>query len=88
MAFFHWPKASLSGALEVLPSSFIFLKAGDSFIFRRIQTDTPSSRTETRKGMRQPQAAKASLPSANCTPRMTTSERNRPSVAVVWIHEV
>ena len=62
LAFFHWPKASDSGALESLPSSFIFLKAGDSLSVSRIQTETPSSTTETRNGMRQPQAAKASLP--------------------------
>ena len=48
----------------------------------------PSSRIETRNGMRQPQSAKASSPIAVRTPRITSSDRNRPSVAVVWIHEV
>ncbi|MNT97489.1 hypothetical protein D3C72_2398260 [compost metagenome] len=64
------------------------MKAGDSFIFRRIQTDTPSSSAERRNGMRQPQSAKASLPISVWMPRMISSERKRPRVAVVWIHEV
>jgi hypothetical protein len=36
LPFFQLPKASRSGALEAVPSSFIFLKAGDSFICRRM----------------------------------------------------
>jgi hypothetical protein len=74
--------------LEVLPSSFIFLNAGLSLRVRRIHTEMPSSTMESRKGMRQPQAAKASSPSQVRVPRITSSDRNRPSVAVVWIHEV
>src|SRR3954467_4446946 len=86
--FFHSPKDSDSGALEVLPSDFIFWKAGDSARLRRIQTDTPSSRMETRKGMRQPQAAQSFGSIDSRTPRITSRDMNRPSVAVVWIHEV
>ena len=83
--FFHWPKDSVSGALEVLPSAFIFWKAGDSFSDSRIHTETASSTIETRNGMRQPQSLKASSPMPSRTPRITSSDRNRPSVAVVWI---
>src|SRR3954463_13812662 len=86
--FFHWPKDSDSGALEVRPSSFIFLKAGDSFMLRRIHTLTASRKIETRNGTRQPQSAKASSPIQVRVPRITSSDRNRPIVAVVWIHEV
>lgn len=86
--FFHWPKDSVNGALETLPSAFIFWKAGDSDSVMRIQTEMASSRMDTRKGMRQPQSANASSPSMVRTPRITSSDRNRPSVAVVWIHEV
>ena len=86
--FFHWPKDSVSGAFDVLPSAFIFWKAGDSVSDSRIQTEMASSRIETRNGMRQPQSAKSSSPMPSRTPRMTSSDRNRPSVAVVWIHEV
>ncbi len=60
LAFFHWPKASVSGALESLPSALILAKAGDSCSDSRIQIDTPSRKIETRNGMRQPQALKAS----------------------------
>ena len=88
MAFFHAPKASVRGAFEVLPSSFIFWKAGDSESCRRIQTEMPSSSTETRNGMRQPQAAKAASPVKLRVARMTSSDRNRPIVAVVWIQLV
>ena len=38
--------------------------------------------------MRQPQSAKAASPISVRVPRITISDRNRPSVAVVWIHEV
>ena len=86
--FFHWPKDSDSGALEVLPSAFILANAGDSFMDSRIYTDTPSSRMETTKGMRQPQSPKASSPMMVRVPKITSKERNRPAVAVVCIHAV
>ncbi len=56
LALLQLAKASVSGAFEPLPSSFIFWKIGDSFRRSRIQTEMPSSSTETRNGMRQPQA--------------------------------
>jgi hypothetical protein len=71
-----------------LPSAFIFWKAGDSESESRIHTEMASSAIETRNGMRQPQSMKACSPSQVRTPRMTKRLRNRPSVAVVWIHEV
>jgi hypothetical protein len=91
MTIFRLPQfanASVSGAFDCLPSAFIFAKAGDSAIDMRIHTEMPSSSTETRNGTRQPQAAKASSPIAVRTPRITSSDRNRPSVAVVWIQDV
>src|SRR4051812_10069471 len=87
-AFFALRKDSVNGALEVLPSAFILANAGDSFIDRRIQTETASSSTETRNGMRQPQPAKSASLSDVLTPRMTIRDRKKPSVAVVWIHAV
>ena len=62
---------------------FLRLEGCDSFIDKRIQTDTPSRKTETRKGMRQPHSAKASSPIALRVARITIRDRNRPSVAVV-----
>src|SRR6187402_3743728 len=88
LPFFQVPKASVNGALEPLPSAFIFWQTGDSFILRRIQTETPSRMQETRNGTRQPQAANASLPRKACTASTTISDRNSPSVAVVWIQAV
>jgi len=38
--------------------------------------------------MRQPQAANAGSPRIVRVNRITSSERNRPSVAVVWMNEV
>ncbi|MNL89119.1 hypothetical protein D3C87_2192500 [compost metagenome] len=70
-----------------MPSAFRRWNAGDSFIDRRIYTDTPSSRIDTRNGMRQPQVSKLG-PVISRHSRITISDRNRPSVAVVWIHEV
>jgi MFS family permease len=53
-----------------------------------IQTEMPSSTTETRNGMRQPHLANSGSPSAVRVNRITSSDRNRPSVAVVWMNEV
>jgi hypothetical protein len=50
-----------------------------------MNTETTIRKMETRKGMRQPQSAKASRDMLNCTSRITLIDRNRPSVAVVWI---
>jgi hypothetical protein len=71
-----------------LPSAFIFAKAGDSFIDMRIHTEMASSSTETRKGIRQPQASNSFVSIAARTPVITSSDRNSPSVAVVWIQDV
>src|ERR1700744_3935231 len=84
----HCPKASEIGALEVLPSAFIFWKRGDSVSESRIQTDTPSSAIDIRNGTRQPHAANSVSPIAIRAARITISERKKPNVAVVWIHEV
>ncbi len=43
---------------------------------------------ESRNGTRQPQAANVSGVMLRRRPRMTISDRNRPTVAVVWIHDV
>ena len=83
LALLQLAKASVSGAFEPLPSSFIFLNTGDSLRRSRIQTEIPSSRTDTRNGIRQPQAAKSASPMAVRVNRITSSDRNRPSVAVV-----
>ena len=88
MAFSQRPKASRSGVLEPLPSALMRAKAGNSSSCRRIQIDTPSSRIESRNGTRQPQSANCAGVSHRRSPRTTISERNRPTVAVVWIHEV
>ncbi len=83
LALLQLAKASVSGAFELLPSSFIFWKIGDSFRRSRIQTEIASRATETRNGTRQPQAAKSVSPMAVRVNRITSSDRNRPSVAVV-----
>ncbi|MNT62638.1 hypothetical protein D3C72_2003760 [compost metagenome] len=81
-------KDSVSGAFDALPSAFIFWNTGDSLSCRRMYTETISSRIDNRNGIRQPHASKASVPSVVRQARITSSERNRPRVAVVWIHEV
>src|SRR3954470_18857165 len=116
LALLQLAKASVSGAFELLPSSFIFWNTGDSLRRSRIQTEMPSRKTETRNGIRQPQfwnAVENTLPAragsvaagygaamatqavpAQAVPgkllltkavtnRITSSDRNRPSVAVV-----
>ena len=73
MAFFHWPNASVSGALEWVPSAFIFRKAGLSESCNRIHTEIASSRIETMNGTRQPQARKSSALSSDCVTRLTSA---------------
>ncbi len=48
----------------VAPSSLSLANCGLSLSFRRIHTEMPSNRIETRNGMRQPQLANASSPSS------------------------
>ncbi len=84
----HVPNASVSGAFDSLPSDFIFRNAGDSFSERRIHTETASRMIDTPNGMRQPQSANFSSPIDVRVSRITISDRNRPSVAVVWIQLV
>jgi len=64
------------------------VNSGDSLSESRIQTEIPSRIADRRNGHLQPFSAKYSSPVHVLIPRMTSSERNRPSVAVVWIHEV
>ena len=73
------------GGLAPRPSSS---EAGDSFMLKRMYTDTASNRMDTMNGTRQPQSTNAASPMAVRVPRITISDRNRPSVAVVWIQEV
>ena len=61
---------------------------GDSLSLSRIQIETASRIAESRNGMRQPQAAKVGSPWLVRMPSTSNSAMNRPSVAVVWIHEV
>ena len=81
-------KASASGAREVAASSFMRWKTGLSFKRRRIQSEMPSKNTDTRNGMRQPQAVKSSADIERHAAKMTMSERRRPLVAMALIQLV
>ncbi|MNR16261.1 hypothetical protein D3C85_1328510 [compost metagenome] len=83
----HWVKDSRSGALLHLPSAFIFRKAGDSCMERRIQVEMPSSTIDSRNGRRQPQLSNSS-PVISRQARITSSDSSRPRVAVDWIQLV
>jgi hypothetical protein len=88
LALAQVPKASVNGALERRPSSFICWNIGDSLRLSRIQIETASRTAESRNGIRQPQAVNTSSPCHVRMPRMIKMAMNRPSVAVVWIQEV
>jgi hypothetical protein len=64
------------------------VNTGLSSSFMRIQSETASSTSETRNGMRQPHALNASSPMPVRTPMTTRSAAKRPSVAVVCIQLV
>ncbi len=78
LALLQLAKASVNGAFEPLPSSFIFWNTGNSFNFKRITTETPSRTTDSRNGTRQPQAANSVSPSSVRVKRITSRDRNRP----------
>jgi hypothetical protein len=61
------------------------LKIGDSFIRSRMYNEVATSTIDSRNGIRQPQSANASAPRSCCTPRITSSDMNSPSVAVIWM---
>ena len=89
----HWPNASVSGRFEPRPSAFIRRKTGDSLSFNLIQIDTPSRIAESRNGMRQPSVsdpwpANSVSPIQVRMPSTMSNAMNRPTVAVVWIHDV
>src|SRR6266852_6131920 len=88
LALLQLAKASVSGAFEPLPSSFIVWNTGDSLRRSRLQNEIANRATDTRHGIRQAQAAKSASPMAVRVNRITSSDRNRPSVAVVWMNEV
>src|SRR5271154_71218 len=75
--------ASVSGLVEVMPLALSCVKIGDSFIFRRMYREMVTRTIEARNGMRQPQSLKASGVMDDCVRRITISETNRPSVAVI-----
>jgi hypothetical protein len=58
---------------------------GDSFILKRMYSETPTSSTEMRKGSRHPHEEKDAAVIEPCTTRMTASETKSPSVAVIWM---
>ncbi|MNH41394.1 hypothetical protein D3C79_1028870 [compost metagenome] len=64
------------------------MNTGDSLSCRRIYTEMASSRIDNKNGTRQPQASNTSVPMAVRQAMITSSERNSPKVAVVWIHAV
>jgi hypothetical protein len=64
------------------------LNTGDSLSDRRIHTDTARSTIESRNGTRQPHSAKALASKLPRQTPITSSDRKKPSVAVVWIQLV
>lgn len=78
----------MSGFSAVLPLDFSWLKSGDSLICRRMASESRTRRLESRNGMRQPHWLKASFDIDCLVTRMTPSEMNNPSVAVIWMRLV
>ena len=52
-------------------------------MLKRMYTEMPNSKMDTRNGTRQPQSAKASSPRAVRVPKITIKDKNKPKVAVV-----
>ena len=85
LRFSHFPKASFSGCAEVIPALLMEAKIGDSFIFSRIYSEILTRIIESRNGIRQPHAEKASLLIQDWVTRITIRETNKPNVAVIWM---
>ncbi len=74
----HSPKLSRSGALDCGRSAFICANSGDSSSFKRMYTEIASRSTETRNGMRQPQALNASSPIADAATEDHRQRQEQP----------
>src|SRR5829696_2540245 len=83
-------KLSFNGLTDVLPSVLSFENIGDSFIFNRIYTETPTRNIDIQNGYRHPphSALNCSSVMLSFTSMITPRATNKPSVAVVWIQEV
>lgn len=75
-------KACASGAAGTVPLRCMRRKTGLSVSRNLSRTDTASGRIESRKGIRQPHAAKASSPSALRSPRISSSVTTKAAVMV------
>ena len=82
------PKLSATGVGEVRPLAFMLANSGDSRSRSRMKMEIPTRTTDSRNGTRQPQALQLSAGSAWRTRMITSSERKRPRVAVVWMKAV
>jgi hypothetical protein len=88
LAFFHWPKASDSGALELL-ALFLHLLEGRRFVQRHADPDRDAEQHDRDEERNAPApGGEVFLAEHGLDARMTISDRNRPSVAVVWIQDV
>ena len=78
-------KLSRSGWRAVVPVSFIAWKTGLSFSFSRTQSDTASSTTEKRKGMRQAQPSQVALSTRLFAASTTMTLSRKPPITPAWM---
>src|SRR2546425_12775201 len=78
-------KLSLSGNDDVAFVSFSCWNIGVSRNFSRMYRAMATRMSESQNGIRHPQALNSSTPMVCRVTRITNSDTNNPTVAVVWI---
>ena len=86
--FARFPKDSLKGLEEVLPSAFALANNGDSRIFFRIHMEIPSITTDAKNGIRHPQDSQAEALITIFVTMITPIDTANPRAAVICIQEV
>ena len=75
----------MNGLAEVSPAAFIAWNTGLSDSLRRIQSEMNSSTIDSRKGMRQPHAAKSSAGISARQAITTAIDSTKPPTTLAWM---
>src|SRR3546814_16129667 len=88
LVFAQVEKLSFSGLRAVSPAVFMAWNMGLSFSFSLIHSEMPSSRSENRKGIRQPQLSHCCWSTKAPDTRPTISDRPQPPTPLAWMKRV
>ena len=85
MTFRQLEKLSRSGLAAIRPAAFIAMKTGLSESLSRIHSETASSTSENRNGMRQPQPSQSAGARLACAISTTIRLSRKPPITLAWM---